>query len=165
MCSCQKSESIVINSSESSGTTVATTITQNVINTSSETETFNTKGYYSNKESQYDIDLTVLSSTMVYAQVYDMVYNGEKYLGMSVKAKGPFAYCQNENGEEFFAVIISDATACCAQGLEFVLDGDYKYPDDYPELGTEITITGVFNYYEENGNKFCQLLNATYETN
>lgn len=112
---------------------------------------------------EYDVDLTTLSPNMVYAQVYDMIYNGEKYNGMSVKAEGPFAYYKEKDGRELFAVVIMDATACCAQGIEFVLDGDYKYPEDYPEIGTEITITGKFNSYEEDDVKYCQLLDAEIE--
>ena len=65
----------------------------------------------------------------------------------------------------FFAVLISDATACCSQGIEFVLDGDYSYPDDYPLLGTNITVTGNFNYYKEGESTYCQLLNANMIVN
>ena len=76
-------------------------------------------------DSEYDIDLTVLDSNMVYAQVYDMIYGETDYSGKTVRAKGIFNYFLDENtNQEYFAVIISDATACCAQGLEFVLAGD-----------------------------------------
>ena len=112
---------------------------------------------------EYDVDLTQLSASMVYAQVYDMVNNGDNYLGKTVKAKGPFSYFQETDGREFFAVIISDATACCSQGIEFVLDGDYSYPDDYPDVGTEITVVGRFNYYKEGFYTYCQLTDATME--
>lgn len=115
--------------------------------------------------SEYDVDLTTLNPNMVYAQVYDMVSDSEKYVGKSVKARGTFAYYKEDDGRELFAVIIKDATACCAQGIEFVLDGDYKYPDDYPELDAEITVTGKFNFYEENRFRYCQLLNARFEVN
>ena len=111
-----------------------------------------------------DIDLTTLDGTMVYAQVFDMVSNPDAYTGRTVRAHGPFAYYQDENtGKEYFAVLISDATACCAQGVEFVLDGEHAYPDDYPETGTEITVTGVFDSYEENGTVYVQLLHAEIE--
>jgi hypothetical protein len=112
---------------------------------------------------EYDVDLTKLSASMVYAQVYDMVNNGDNYLGKTVKAKGPFSYFQESDGREFFAVIISDATACCSQGIEFVLDGDYSYPDDYPAIDTEITVIGKFNYYKEGFYTYCQLLDAHME--
>ena len=114
-------------------------------------------------KSEYDVDLTQLSASMVYAQVYDMVNNGNDYLGKSVKVKGPFAYFQETDGREFFAVLISDATACCSQGIEFVLDGDYSYPKDYPPINTEIVVTGEFNYYKEGNATYCQLLHASME--
>lgn len=115
----------------------------------------------SNKD--IDIDLTQLNSTMVYAQVFDMVNNGDNYIGKTVKAKGPFSYYQEPDGREFFAVIISDATACCSQGIEFVPDGDYTYPDDYPAIGTEITVIGKFNSYKEDIYTYIQLTDATME--
>lgn len=127
------------------------------INSVSQTSIINTETDSNN----VDIDLTILDSNMVYAQVYDMVYNGDNYLGKKVKVNGTFAYYKDELTEnEYFTVLISDATACCAQGIEFILDGEYKYPDDYPELDTKITVIGDFNYYKEGYNIYCQLLNA-----
>ena len=110
---------------------------------------------------EYDIDLTVLDSTLCYAQVFDMVNYPENYTGKSVRMRGNMAYFSDEKtGGEYFAVIIPDAAGCCAQGIEFKLAGDYKYPDDYPELGTVITVTGSFDSYEELGNKYIELVDA-----
>ena len=115
-------------------------------------------------DGEYDVDLTQLNSSMVYAQVYDMVNNADSYMGKTVKAKGNFSYFKDDaTGKEYFAVLISDATACCSQGIEFVLDGDYTYPKDYPALDTEITVTGTFNSYKEGGYTYVQLLNANIE--
>lgn len=131
----------------------------------SSSESSNTTLSYSsdNTDGEVEIDLTQLSSSMIYAQVYDMVYNGDNYLGKKVKVKGPFSYFQETDGREFFAVLVSDATACCSQGIEFVLDGEHTYPNDYPELGTEITVTGEFDYYKEGYATYCQLLHAEME--
>ena len=114
-----------------------------------------------------DVDLTVLSSTMVYSEVYNMLYNDPAhYLGKTVKAKGTFSIYQLvtdgvlQSDPVSYACIISDAAACCAEGMEFVLEGDYTYPDDYPELGTEITVIGEFQSYEENGMTWYHLANA-----
>ena len=57
-------------------------------------------------------------------------------------------------------VFISDATACCSQGIEFVLTDDYTYPDDYPERGSEICVMGVFDLYEEGTYTYCTLRDA-----
>lgn len=59
-------------------------------------------------ESTIDVDLTQLSSTMVYSEVYNMMIS----------------------------------------------------PDDYPELGSDITVTGIFETYEEDGYTYCRLKNA-----
>ena len=114
-----------------------------------------------------DVDLTVLSSTMVYSEVYNMLYfYPEDYYGKTVKANGIFAIYQmvvdgvTQPAPVAYACIIADATACCAEGMEFVLKGDLTYPDDYPELGTEITVIGEFQSYEENGMTRYHLVNA-----
>ena len=114
-----------------------------------------------------EVDLTVLSSTMVYSEVYNMLYNDPAhYLGKTVKARGTFSIYQLvtdgvlQPDPVSYACIISDAAACCAEGMEFVLKGDLTYPDDYPELGTEITVIGEFQSYEENGMTWYHLANA-----
>ena len=114
-----------------------------------------------------DVDLTVLSSTMVYSEVYNMLYNDPAhYLGKTVKAKGTFSIYQLvtdgvlQPDPVAYACIIADATACCAEGMEFVPEGDLTYPEDYPELGAEITVIGEFQSYEENGMTWYHLANA-----
>lgn len=114
---------------------------------------------------EYDVDLTALDSNMVYAQVYDMVFGETDYNGKLVRAKGIFDYYLDPNtNHEYFAVLITDATACCAQGIEFVLAGEHAYPDDYPEIGSEIVIHGVFNTYEDETGAYVQLRDAVFET-
>ncbi len=109
-----------------------------------------------------DVDLTALSSTMVYAEVYQMMVDPEAYVGKTVKMGGIFSdYEDEETGKTYFACIIMDATACCSQGIEFVLTDDYEYPRDYPGVGDDIEVTGVFETYEEDGNTYCTLTGAT----
>lgn len=124
----------------------------------------------SSTASGIDVDLTSLSSTMVYSEVYNMIVLPENYIGKTVKMNGTFTLYQglDENGalipgQIYFACIIADATACCSQGLEFVLAGEHIYPDDYPELGSEITVVGTFQTYEENGYMYCHLIDAELE--
>ncbi len=108
-----------------------------------------------------DIDLTVLSSTMVYSEVYNMMVSPENYIGKTVKMEGSFAsYHDEATGNYYFACIIMDATACCSQGMEFVLTDDYTYPDDYPKDGGEICVVGVFDTYQEGDYTYCTLRNA-----
>ena len=108
-----------------------------------------------------DIDLTTLSSTLVYTEVYNMVVSPEDYIGKIVKMNGPFAHYHDDvTGADYFACIIADATACCQQGIEFVLAGSHTFPNDYPEIGTDICVVGEFDTYEEDGYMYCTLRNA-----
>lgn len=116
-----------------------------------------------------DIDLTVLSGIMVYSEVNSMISFPDNYIGKTVKMKGQFAigYVYNTDGTPDestarFACVIADATACCSQGLEFILTGEHTYPDEYPELGAEITVVGTFEWYEEDGCRYYRLGNASF---
>lgn len=116
-----------------------------------------------------DIDLTALSGIMVYSEVNSMISFPDNYIGKTVKMQGQFTIYQatDENGafipdKRFFACMIADATACCAQGLEFSLAGKPVYPDEYPELGAEITVVGTFEWYEEDGCRYYRLGNAAF---
>lgn len=110
-----------------------------------------------------DVDLTQLSSTMVYSEVYNMVTVPELYIGKTVKMKGSFAMYHDEVTDVYyFACLIADATACCSQGIEFVLSGEHSYPEDYPELGSEISVVGTFGTYSEGENLYCTLFESSF---
>lgn len=110
-----------------------------------------------------DVDLTTLSSTMVYSEVYNMMVSPDNYIGKTVKMDGMFALYHDEAADKYyFACIIADATACCSQGIEFVLTDDYTYPDDYPEEGGDICVVGVFDTYQEGDYTYCTLRNARF---
>lgn len=103
------------------------------------------------------LDLTKLSSTMVYSEVFNMLASPDSYVGRTVKMTGTAACLANpENSKLYYACIIADATGCCAQGLEYVLpDGE-----PYPEVDASITVTGTFALYYENGYKCFHLVDA-----
>lgn len=108
-----------------------------------------------------DLDLSGMSGTVVYSQVYAMLEAPEDYLGQRVRMKGTLNYYRDPDTEkEYFAALIADATACCAQGIEFVWKGEHRYPDDYPPLETEVTVTGTFDTYDEDGYTYVQLIDA-----
>lgn len=108
-----------------------------------------------------DVDLTVLSSTMVYSEVFCMLSEPEKYIGKTVKMEGLFVSSHDDSTDKnYYACIIQDATACCSQGIEFVLTDDYVYPDDYPKDNDEICVTGEFSSYMEDDKTYYTLKNA-----
>ena len=110
--------------------------------------------------SDIDIDLTRLSSTMVYSEVYNMMNEPEKYVGKTIRMDGNLAVYKYPE-RNYYTCIIQDATACCQQGMEFLWAGNHKYPDDYPNEGDGIIVTGVFDIYYEGENKYCQLKDAS----
>ena len=108
-----------------------------------------------------DIDLTVMSATMVYSEVYNMLLYPEKYVGKTVKMEGAYSYYyDDEMNCYYYGCIIKDATACCAQGLEFVPGDKYVFPDDFPNEGENVVVVGVFDTYEEGDYYYCTLRNA-----
>lgn len=112
-------------------------------------------------DEKVDIDLTALSSTMVYTEVNNMMTTPEQYIGKTVKMSGSFAvYHDEETDVYYFACLIADATACCSQGIEFELAGNYTFPNDYPAVESEICVSGVFDTYQEGEYRYCTLRNA-----
>lgn len=105
-----------------------------------------------------DLDLTELSSTLVYSEVYNMLITPDDYKGKIIKMKGQFnQYTDEETGKIYNTVIIPDATACCQQGLEFELS-DKTNPNF--EQGTGITVVGTFDTYSDGEFLYCHLKNA-----
>jgi len=119
-----------------------------------------------NLNQEVDVDLTKMSTTMVYAEVFNMLIMPEEYEGKVIKAKGNFNVFTNENnGEQYYAILIKDATQCCQEGIEFVWPGEHKFPDDYPEKNQEIIITGTFTVtVTDNGITYTYLVLNSLET-
>lgn len=111
-----------------------------------------------------DLDLTALSSTMVYSEVFNMMMAPEEYEGKTLKMDGICnVYQDPETGKTYYACIVQDATQCCSQGLEFVLDESQYEASDYPENGDEIVISGDFSTYTEGEYQYITILNSVLE--
>ena len=110
-----------------------------------------------------DYDLTKLTPDLIYVEVYNMMITPKKYIGKTIKVSGVFTVYYDEAKDKYhFACFVSDAAACCQQGIEFILDGDKAYPADYPAEGAEITIQGIFGTYEEDGGTYWSLTGAEF---
>ena len=118
-------------------------------------------------EGTVDYDLTQMSSDMVYATVYQMMVAPKEYEGKTFRIDGNFYATYYEATKKYyFYCVIQDATACCAQGMEFVWgDGSHIYPDEYPKDNAEIVVEGTFETYREDGdeNLYCRLSDATLQ--
>lgn len=108
-----------------------------------------------------DLDMKDASDTIAYTLVYDMQNYPDKYGGKRIRLRGELSYVlEAATGQEYFTIVIRDATACCKQWVEFVRADEARYPEDYPPLDTVITVAGLYNTYEESGNIYVQLLDA-----
>lgn len=111
-----------------------------------------------------EVDLTALSSIMVYSEIWNMMKAPENYIGKTIKMRGQFVCAgEQEEGKRYFGCLVADAAQCCSQGLEFVLAGDHVYPDDYPALNSRITVTGTFETYQVKGIEYCRIVDAVLE--
>ena len=114
--------------------------------------------------SSIDIDLTQMSSTLVYSQVYDIMCDPDSYMGKTIKMAGIMNIAYEPSTEQYyFACFVQDASACCAQGIEFVLTDEYVFPDDYPDVGADICVVGWFDTYMEGDNMYCTLRDAKFQ--
>ncbi len=111
-------------------------------------------------DTSVDLDLTALSATMVYSEVFAMMTAPDEYEGKTIKMSGIASKYTDENtGKVYYACIVQDATQCCSQGIEFVLSDDYG-ADEYPNEGDEITLKGTFDTYSEGQYVYITLLDA-----
>ena len=114
-----------------------------------------------------DVDLNNLNANVVYSQVFLMMTEPDKFIGKRIRMSGQFNVYAAQEGNpsgvtEYYAIIIADAQACCQQGIEFVWPG-HTYPDGFPEVKSNASVTGIFEVYEENSKKYCRLVADTVE--
>ena len=104
-----------------------------------------------------DVDLNNLNANVVYSQVFLMMTEPDKFIGKRIRMSGQFNVYAAQEGNpsgvtEYYAIIIADAQACCQQGIEFVWPG-HTYPDGFPEVKSNASVTGIFEVYTEDGKK------------
>ena len=119
------------------------------------------------KSNKIDVDLNNLNANVVYSQVYLMMTEPDKFIGKRIRMSGQFNVYAAQEGNpsgvtEYYAIIIADAQACCQQGIEFVWPG-HTYPEGFPEVKSNASVTGIFEVYEENGKKYCRLIADSVE--
>lgn len=119
------------------------------------------------KGNKIDVDLNNLNANVVYSQVFLMMTEPDKFIGKRIRMSGQFNVYAAQEGNpsgvtEYYAIIIADAQACCQQGIEFVWPG-HTYPEGFPEVKSNASVTGIFEVYEENGKKYCRLIADSVE--
>ena len=111
-------------------------------------------------DSDVDVDLSVLSTTMAQAEYENIIINSEKYIGKTIRAAGTYFTITDDTGSYYHYVIIIPGDDCCQLGFEFKRDGNYIVPDDYPENSAAIEVTGILNKGEDRGFPYLYLASA-----
>ena len=102
------------------------------------------------EDEDVDLDISKLSSMLVYSQVVSMLDAPDQYLDKTIKIKGQYYALYYEPMQQYcHYVVVGDASMCCQAGIEFIWNGDHTHPDDYPEEQKTIEIVGLFSSYEE----------------
>ncbi|MBR0385045.1 MAG: hypothetical protein IJI05_00690 [Erysipelotrichaceae bacterium] len=104
-----------------------------------------------------DLDLTNMTSNMIFATVSNMMATPDNFADKVVRFSGYFLQSRDASSDKVYnCCIVPDALACCAEGLEFVLLDGYSYPEE----GQDIMITGVFRVYYNESFSYCVIENA-----
>lgn len=110
--------------------------------------------------SECDLDLTTMNSDLVYANVFGILSEPDGFIGTTIRITGTaVSYTDETTGETYYACFITDAAACCSSGFEYELAEGGTYPAD----GTEITVLGTFNTYEDAGGRYALLEDSVIE--
>lgn len=98
-------------------------------------------------EKKIDFDWTKMNYNMLSSLFFDVQINPENYNNKRFKLSGNF-HTSIYEGKRYYSVLVWDPTGCCPTGLDFIPPADMKYPEDFPEMDTKISITCVFKYSE-----------------
>lgn len=105
-----------------------------------------------------DIDLSQMGDMMAYAELSNIVYYADDYVGKVIRMTGTaVSYYDEQTDAQYYAVMILDATACCSSGFDLLLAEGQAFPEN----GQEITVTGELEMYEVyEGIQFLRLKDA-----
>ncbi|MBR2734505.1 MAG: hypothetical protein IKD80_09755 [Selenomonadaceae bacterium] len=112
-----------------------------------------------------DIDLTKMSSTMIYSTVFNIVTTPKNFVGKTMRMRGEYTTYPISASETIHACLVRDGECaqvsirgCCSQGIEFRLTGG-----KYPAGAGEITVVGTIDSFRLDGKEICYLRNAALE--
>lgn len=100
-----------------------------------------------------DLDMSKDSAELVFATLFQFGADPDSYVGKRMLMSGTYhALFDDRTGKYYHYCLVTDLTACCVQGIEFVWDdGTHVYPDEYPQENAPILVEGTFETYREDG--------------
>lgn len=108
-----------------------------------------------------EVDLTAMSSTMMFAEVVQMTRQPQMYDGATVTMRGGLMIfaIDEATGVGSYSCYVEDATKCCQRGIGFTIDEPLEDTSILVE-GTEVIIRGTFEIYEVDGRHFVRISNC-----
>ena len=105
-----------------------------------------------------EIDLTMMSPTMLFAEVVNMTRTPKKYDGAMVTLRGGLMILavDLETGVGSYSCYVEDATKCCQRGIGFTIDRPLEDTSILVE-GSAVIIKGTFEIYEMGGRNFVRI--------
>ena len=105
-----------------------------------------------------EIDLTMMSPTMLFAEVVNMTRTPKKYDGAMVTLRGGLMILavDLETGVGSYSCYVEDATKCCQRGIGFTIDRPLEDTSILVE-GSEVIIKGTFEIYKMGGRNFVRI--------
>ena len=111
-------------------------------------------------QTSIDIDLSQMSSTLVFSELYNILTDVDSYIGMTVKISGTCVIYQDpETGKVYYTCMVTDTAGCCSQGIEFEPQDTTKHPAN----GDPVTVTGTLSKYFEADIPYITLKSAIIE--
>ncbi|MGJ4849635.1 hypothetical protein ACH6CV_05230 [Bacillota bacterium Meth-B3] len=107
-------------------------------------------------EPSIDIDLTKMGKTSAYAYLVNILGAPDDYVGRRIRLKGiaDESYL-DETDTTYHYIVVTDASSCCAQGVEYVLSSQDA---SHPAPGAWFEISGIFERYEEDGTPYFHVV-------
>lgn len=112
------------------------------------------------RDADVDVDLAHMNQVMVFGAAQDLFASPDTYEGQVVRVHGTYYSMQDQATETVYHYVgVEDETACCSVGIEFVppeeLAQDMPASDE-----TVVTVTGVYERYEDEGGEFFHLVDC-----
>ena len=99
-----------------------------------------------------DVNLSDLGTTMLFAEITNIMNDPEGYLGKVIKIHGGYFNIYDEESNQYIHfVLILDEAGCCEQGFQFRVGEEFGSPEDLFEIEEEIEIIGVFRSCDGEG--------------
>lgn len=109
-----------------------------------------------------NFDLTQISENQAYNFIYNPLSDPESYIGAAVKMSDKFMVSEY-NGKYYYMCAVENHSGESIQALEFIPLDNLSYPDDFPPVDSEITVTGQFATYSEGSSLYATLKFAKIE--